>query len=194
MSDTGLFLLINGLAGRIKPLDDLLIGIASDYFLPVIACLILVTLWFGIRDFRLRKLNQEAIIAAVSSIGIVNGLVDLCNNYYFRVRPFNALPPDQMHLLFYKPTDSSFPSNFSAALFALALPIVIRNNKCGAVLLFIALLGGFARVFVGIHYPLDILGGAAIGVFTGFFSFGLIKLVGPVIDYLLSFMRKLYVA
>lgn len=194
MSDTSIFYWINGLAGHIRFFDELLKGLASDYFLPVVACLILVALWFGTRDNLRRRLNQEAIISSLSSVGIANGLVNLSNFFYFRIRPFYTLPESQVHLLFYRPTDSSFPSNFTAMLFALAVPILMYNKKYGLVLLCIALVGGFARIFVGIHYPFDVLGGAGIGIFTGLLSYGLVKLLGPVIDLILRFMRKLYIA
>jgi undecaprenyl-diphosphatase len=194
MSDTPLFFLINGLAGQIRFLDELFKGIASDYFLPVVACLIIVALWFGTRDHLRRRLQQETIIASLISVGIANGLVGLSNFFYFRVRPFYELPESQVNLLFYRPTDSSFPSNFTAMLFALAVPILFKNKKYGLVLLSIALLGGFSRIFVGIHYPFDMLGGAAIGVFTGLLSYALVRLLGPVVDFILVFMRKLYIA
>jgi undecaprenyl-diphosphatase len=194
MSDTSLFLRINGLAGQIRFFDELMKGFASDYFLPIVACLLVVGLWFGARDNLFRRLQQETIIASLISVGIANGLVGLCNAFYFRLRPFAVLPDSQVHLLFYKPTDSSFPSNFTTMLFALAVPIMFKNKKYGLALLGIALVGGFARIFVGIHYPLDVLAGAAIGVLTGLLSWGLVRLLKPVIDLILLFMRKLYIA
>jgi len=194
VSDADIFRLINGLADRNQFVDEVFKAIASDYFLPVLCCLLLVALWFGTSDSARRKIHEIAIIAALSSIGIANGFVSLINNHYFRVRPFNALPPDQVNLIFYPPTDSSFPSNFAAALFALAIPIFIANRKWGTVLLLIALAGGFSRVFVGIHYPLDVLGGAGIGILVGLFSYGLIWLFRPLVNLLLWVLRKIYVA
>jgi undecaprenyl-diphosphatase len=193
MSDTSVFLAINGLAGHIRFFDELLKGIASDYFLPVVACLIVVALWFTARD-QFRRLQQETIIASISAVGISNGMVALFNNYYFRIRPFYVLPESQVNLLFYKPTDSSFPSNFTTMLFALAVPILFQNRKMGLILLAIALGGGFSRVYVGIHYPLDVLTGAGLGIFTGVFAYGLVKLLRPLIDLVLWVMRKLYIA
>lgn len=194
MSDLSLFLFINGLAGKVRFVDELLKGLASDYFLPVACCLILVALWFGTRD-KLRRIElQESIVGSLISVGIANGFVGLCNNLYFRVRPFDDLPAGQVNLLFYRPTDSSFPSNFTAMLFALAVPLFFHNRKYGLILAAVALLGGFARIFVGIHYPLDVLGGAGIGIGTGLLSYALVKLLRPFIDLILGFMRKFFIA
>lgn len=194
MLDTSLFLLINGLAGRVPIVDELFKGIANDYFLPIIACLILVALWFGTRDIRKREVNQKAIIASAISIGMANGIVALCDHFYFRARPFAVLPPSQVHLLFYKPTVSSFPSDFAALLFAIAFPILIKNKKFGLTFLSIALLGSFARVYVGIHYPLDILGGAVIGVLSGFLAYNVIRVLDRLFTDMLRLMRNIYLA
>lgn len=194
MSDTSVFLWINSLAGRVPPVDEFFKGIANDYFLPIISCLMLVALWFGTKDITQRRINQKAIIAAVISIGIASGLVALCNHFYFRARPFTELPTREVHLLFYKPTDSSFPSNFAAILFAIALPIFLKNGKYGLILLSIAVLGGFARIYVGIHYPLDILGGVVFGALSGSMAYGVIRVLESVFTSMLRFMRKIYLA
>jgi undecaprenyl-diphosphatase len=193
MSDTSVFLFINGLAGRVPFIDAIFKGVGDDYFLPVIVCLILVTVWLGTRDFTRRKINQTAILAAISGMGIGTGFVALCNLRWFRIRPFYVLP-DQVHLLFYKPTDSSFPSNFAAVLFGIAFPVIFYNKKLGIVLLVIAVLGGFSRIFIGIHYPLDVLAGAGIGIFSGLVAYGAIRLLRPLVDYILLLLRKVYLA
>jgi undecaprenyl-diphosphatase len=154
----------------------------------------LVFLWFATRDRINREKNQQAILITLMGIGITNVLVALCNQFYFRVRPFNELPASSVNLLFYRPHDSSFPSNFTAALFAIGVAIYFKNKKCGIALLVISFLGGFARIFVGIHYPLDILGGAAIGVFGSFLAYEISKLIAPGISGLLNLLRKIYLA
>ena len=194
MSDTSIFLWINGLAGKVPVFDEFFKGIANDYFALITGCLVLVWLWFATRDVAQREKNQRAVLTAMTSIGIVSAMMMLINNNYFRLRPFDVLPSSSVHLLFYKPTDSSFPSNLAAVIFALAIPVFIKNKRYGSWLLALAVLTGFGRVYIGVHYPLDILGGAALGVLAGIVSFGIIWIIKPLADFLLKIFRILYVA
>lgn len=194
MSNTSVFLFINGLAGKVPPVDEFFKGIANDYFLPVVTCFILVGLWFGTRDARQREMNQSAIITALISIGLVNGMIYLFNGLYFAARPFTELPPGSINLLFYEPTDAAFPSNFTAVLFAMAVPVLIKNRKFGLILLSIALLGGFARIYVGVHYPLDVLGGVAFGTTASLLAYAVSVVLGPALTGMLGLMRKIHLA
>lgn len=194
MTDTDVFYFINGLAGKVPVVDELFKGIANDYFLMIMFCLILVYLWFGTRDIRERQMNQLAVLTAIVGIGIVNGLVVISNLFYFRIRPFNELPADAINLLYYRPTDSSFPSNFAAVLFSIAVVIFLKNKKYGTLLLILALTGGFARVYVGIHYPLDILGGAAIGAIAGCLAYFVIRLTKQLPVLLLQVLQIIFLA
>jgi undecaprenyl-diphosphatase len=194
MTDTSVFLWINGLAGRVALFDEFFKGIANDYFAIITACLVLVWMWFATRDIEQREKNQRTVMMAMISIGIVSGLMLLCNHYYFRTRPFDNLPAGSVHLLFYKPTDSSFPSNIAAVLFAIAVAVSIKNRKYGAWLLALAALSSFGRVYVGVHYPLDILGGAALGTVASFISLGIIRVIKPLPDLILKIARILTLA
>ena len=189
--DQTLFLWINGFAGRITLLDEFLKGMANDYFFIVGSCLILVALWFGTRDVYLRRRNQRGIISALLSLGIAQGIVCIINLFYFRPRPFTELPA---YLLFYLPTDSSFPSNSTSVIFALATAILLVDKKTGSLLLTLALVHGFSRIYVGIHYPLDILGGIIIGVLVALVVSRLLNRFDFWPNYLLKFIRKFYLA
>jgi undecaprenyl-diphosphatase len=194
MTDTALFLFINGLAGRVPFIDGLFKGLSNDYFAIISCCLILIWLWFGTRGETLRQMNQQLVITAVISIGLASILVQICNTFYFRVRPFNELPIGSVNLLFYRPTDSSFPSNLAAVLFAIAISVFIKNKIWGSVLLAIAALGSFGRIFIGIHYPLDVLGGAVFGTAGALLAFLVSRLISPLSNQVLGWLRKIYLA
>ncbi|MEE8194147.1 MAG: phosphatase PAP2 family protein [Dehalococcoidales bacterium] len=190
--DETLFLWINGLAGKSDLLDEFMKGIANDYLFVVSSCLVLLALWFGTRGIHRREENQKAVIGASASLGVATGIVSIFNLFYFRPRPFDTELPT--NLLFYQPTDPSFPSNSAAVVFAIAIAILLADRKAGAFLLFLAFLHGFSRIYVGIHYPSDILAGAAIGALTAFLIFRLIKLIEPWPSRLLGLIRKFYLA
>ena len=189
--DATLFLWINGLAGKWPLLDEFLKGIANDYIFIVSACLVLLALWFGTREIHQREKNQKAIIGASASLGVATGIVGILNLFYFHSRPFIELTTN---LLFYQPTDPSFPSHSTAVVFAIAVAILLADRKAGAFLLLLAFLHGFSRIYVGIHYPSDVLAGAVIGTLTAFLIFRLIKLIEPWPSRLLGLIRKFYLA
>ncbi|MFI2237810.1 phosphatase PAP2 family protein [Streptomyces chrestomyceticus] len=64
------------------------------------------------------------------------------------------------------PGDWSFPSNHSTIAAALAVGIVFAWRALAWLVLPIALLTGFSRVFVGAHYPHDVVAGLALGTLT----------------------------
>jgi undecaprenyl-diphosphatase len=189
--DEKLFLWINGLAGNIAPLDWFIQRIANDYVIIVSACFILLLLWFSTRNAALRERNQKAVACAAASLGISQLVVLGINSLFFRTRPFFEL---DTNLIFYQPTDSSFPSNSTTIVFAVAVAIYIYNKKAGTVLLIMASLLAFSRVFVGIHYPSDVLAGAVIGAAVAFIMYCLFTLLEPWPSRVLGLMRKIYLA
>lgn len=155
--DFTLFRLINGLAGRWVAADEFFRFFANDYIVPTAVVALLVVGWFSGEE-RWRRVVVHALLALL----LANLVVKLCNLTWFRPRPFTF---NEVNLLFYYPSDSSFPSNSAAAVWSMAAAIWLRHRESrlgqGAILL--AALMGIARIWVGIHYPLDILGGAAVG-------------------------------
>jgi undecaprenyl-diphosphatase len=191
MSDTSILLFINGLTGKIPAIDGFFKGFSNDYFPVITACLVLIWMWFATRDSQQREINRRAVITAVFSIGLVSAIVKLSDLVYFRPRPFNVLPSGSLNLLFYRPTDSSFPSNLAAVVFAIAVTVFVKNKTYGSFLLALAVLSSFGRVYMGVHYPLDIVGGASAGVIASAIAYGFARLLRPAINYVLNLQPRI---
>ncbi|HEB01420.1 MAG TPA: phosphatase PAP2 family protein [Candidatus Portnoybacteria bacterium] len=154
--DFYLFEQINNLAGQWIWLDWLGIFLA-EYLGYVLGIILLAFLFFKKKNFWLVGLAfASAILARLV-------LTNLIRWFIYRPRPFIA---DQVNLLMSHKDVSSFPSGHTAFFFALSVSIFFFNKKAGSIFLVASLFIGLARVFVGIHYPLDILAGAVVGVFS----------------------------
>ncbi|MDP2671717.1 MAG: phosphatase PAP2 family protein [bacterium] len=156
--DKEVFSFLNSFS-ELAVLQPVLRFLVNEYFVPVSLALTLFYLWLlG------EKKEKNLALVATLAVGGSNLLIKIINLNYFRARPFLEIPT---HLLYYKPTDSSFPSNASAVAFALATAIWLTNKRLGSLSLLLALTYSLARVIVGVHYPSDVLAGALIGaVFT----------------------------
>jgi len=82
---------------------------------------------------------------------------------WHRPRPF---VDQQVNQLIEHSASGSFPSGHIAFLFALSAAIYFFNKKIGWLFFGLSFLIGLSRIFVGIHYPLDILGGIVVGILS----------------------------
>ena len=189
--DETLFLWINGLVGIVPIVDGAAQIAASDYLAPAVLAFALIALWFGERDAEIRLRQQVGVFVALSSMGLSGLVVFILNMFYFRPRPFVDL---DVNLLFYQPTDSSFPANSAAAAFGMAFGIWGVNRKVGWFAIAVAGLYGLARVYAGVHYPLDILAGAAIAGVVTFAVFRISELAMPILTVIIKVARILRLA
>jgi undecaprenyl-diphosphatase len=154
--DYDLFRAINGLAGRSQAVDAIMIACAK--FLPVVFALVLVALWLT-----WRPTNQRAALLAGISALVALGIGQLIGMAFLRPRPYLT---HQVNLLIAPTADTSFPSDHATLGFAVAVLVWRYNRRAGTALLSLALVLAFARIFVGAHYPSDVLGGAVLGALT----------------------------
>jgi undecaprenyl-diphosphatase len=189
--DSALFNLINGLAGRVQPADALMRLLVNDYFVPTALCLLAGALWFagGTKQERMR--NQRAVLSIIVAVLLANLLVKLCNLVYFRPRPFSV---QQVNLLFYRPSDSSLPSNAAAVGFTFGGVVWQRHRRLGVVMGVLAGLFAFARIYCGVHYPLDVVAGGLIGAVSAYLVGKSQALQLPLMDAIIRVGRKLYLA
>jgi undecaprenyl-diphosphatase len=88
--------------------------------------------------------------------------------FYNRPRPFMDLPLTHK-LISVNPVENfqSFPSGHTIFLFALSWVVYSFNKKLGIFFIVCSAIVGMARIFVGVHWPSDILGGAVLGIIVG---------------------------
>ncbi|MFQ5811599.1 MAG: undecaprenyl-diphosphatase [Anaerolineae bacterium] len=189
--DFQLFQLINNLAGHNALLDGLVRLLVNEYFLTTAMSLILVIFWFEGQDQDRRERNQRAILQAIIALFIANVILKLCNLIYFRPRPF---VDHEVNLLFYHPTDSSFPSNPATVGFSVATAIWLYNRRLGALLLVLATLFGLARIYCGVHYPADVIAGALLGALSAYLVVRKGGFIDPIISLIIRTGRRLYLA
>jgi len=164
-ADWTLFELCNGLAGRSPAWDTLIRVLINDYGITTALVLVLFGLWFTGKSPQAREQNQHAVFSAILSVLLANLFVKALNLLWYRPRPFAYRT---VTLLFYRPSDSSFPSNPTSIGFCIATAVWLFNRKLGSVLYVLASLLGLARLCGGVHYPSDIVGGAVIGILSAY--------------------------
>ena len=162
-TDYKVFNAINGMAGRNGVLDTIIVGCAK--YLPIIFALALVGLWLTWKPH-----NQRGAFLAGTAALIALGVGQLVGFAFPRPRPYLAHP---VNLLISRSTDTSFPSDHATLGFAVAVMVWQYNRRVGTWLLILAAVLAFARVFVGAHYPSDVLGGAVLGALTSLLIAGL---------------------
>lgn len=187
--DYWLFAAINGLAGRYTWLDAAARLLLNDYFVPTVMALALLALWFEHSDLTgLDRANQRAVLAATLSAALANAVLKGLNLLYFRPRPFAY---HAVTLLFYHPTDSSFPSNAATLGFAVAAGVWFYNRAWGGGLLVVAALFGLSRIFGGVHYPLDVLAGAGLGWGSAYLVYRQDYLLNRLLDFAVTLASRL---
>lgn len=154
LTNTSLFLAIFELQHKYPLLDSLMI-FGAEY-------LIYVTFVFAIiLAFKFGAEEKKALFLTIISLGISILLIWLIRLFYIEQRPFATYNFDP---LIQKMKDPSFPSGHTTTMAVVAFSFYYYKSKFAPIFVLLLVWVGFARVFVGVHFPLDILGGVITGL------------------------------
>ncbi|AXE76195.1 phosphatase PAP2 family protein [Streptomyces atratus] len=157
--DGGLYTWITELAQRSPAALDSTIRVWSDYGLALFALLMLASWWRSRSAGPARTAMALCTPLVVVAAYIVN---DLVKSAFHEQRPCQTL-----HVVTVEACpalgDWSFPSNHAAIAAAAATAIWLTDRRLGALAVPAALLMAASRVWIGVHYPHDVL----IGLVTG---------------------------
>ncbi len=157
--DQYLFRLINGFTLKYIWLDTVAIFFATY---AGYALLLTIPIFLLLRAQKYWPMVWQGLIAAFFSRFIV---AEIIRFFIARPRPFvngNIIP-----LVGREPLYDSFPSGHATFYFALSTVFYLYNKKAGVAFLLASSAIALARVFVGVHWPTDVVGGAVIGILSG---------------------------
>jgi undecaprenyl-diphosphatase len=148
---------INAGAGGQGPLDALMVA-ASAYGVPLLIALVVIQ-WWGRSA---RDHVRHVCIGAGLSFLIGLGLNQIILLVVHRIRPYDA---GVSHLIVPPSPDWSFPSDHATAALSIAATFAMhRLNGRAAFLIVLALIVCWSRIYIGIHFASDVLGGALTGL------------------------------
>ncbi|MBI2019700.1 phosphatase PAP2 family protein [Candidatus Daviesbacteria bacterium] len=152
MDNVSLFFQIYNLNGQNANIDKLMVFV-TDYLIHLLFILSFIVSWKG------KILDRKAFLIMLISFPIAVILIKIIHIFIYEPRPwvtFNLIPLADNHF------DASFPSRHATLSAVIAFSYLYFGSKWAAPFLIAMLLIGFSRIYVGVHYPLDILGGFVV--------------------------------
>ncbi|MGW6458565.1 phosphatase PAP2 family protein [Streptomyces sp. NPDC055078] len=162
--DLSLLYDINGLAKAAPPWFDRVMGFVGEYGIMFGLVVVGLWAWWSVR----RRGTAEDSVAAVAGLvwaplaAAVALVVNIpIRGFVERPRPF--MDHSGLEVLVSGKTDYSFVSDHSTMAMAIAVGVFLAHRRFGFAALGLALAEGFLRVYMGVHYPTDVIGGFALG-------------------------------
>jgi len=180
--DYKIFRRINQLAGRYSVLDMLMILVSNK--VRYLFAFVLMSMWF--RGDSQRKVIRYALISATFTL-----LIDmLIKCFYFKPRPFIK---HRVGILIPSKMNSAFLSKHTLLATAVSTSIFLHERVIGSVMWVVSLLTGFSRIWVGHHYPSDIIRSLFVGSLTSIIVekiFGSLKIMNRKTRKCYALIRK----
>lgn len=164
-----LFKLINGLAHKSMALDKVMIIFTK--YIPIVFMAVLAGIYiYGVvkKDIRFRCIAVD--VFAMTAINLF--LSFLIGLVYYVPRPFVN---NKVNLLLPHTPDASFPSDHVIGTMSIALGVNTWFKLYGRILILLSCIVGVSRVYVGHHYPFDVIGGILISIISNYLYKKIVK-------------------
>lgn len=179
-----LFYSINKFAGYSSVLDAIA-KVAAEY-LPFLFIPVIMYYWF----FKKEDTSKIRLLLVGYSVLLALSINFLITIFYFHPRPF------MLHmgkLLIVHGPETSFPSDHATFMFSIAFMFIAFNEfrKTGIILTILALIGGMARVFTGVHFLFDVAGSMGVSLVSTIVIFALKDIFLPMNKWLIEFYKDI---
>ena len=169
--DTTIFLFLN--RGVANPVFDIVMPFLTDlnnWKIPI-ALLWLSLIIFGGKKGRITALLVVVILTMTDQLSS-----SLIKPWVGRVRPCFVL--ENVRLLINQPHSPSFPSSHATNNAGMAFLFSMKYRRFTWLFILIAVMVAYSRIYVGVHYPSDILAGGVLGVLCAAVILGIEKAIG----------------
>lgn len=148
---------INSFAGQSVVLDQIMIGVTT-FGVPLMVLLVVLQWW----PKKPRDYMRHTCAAAGFSFLLGLGIAQIMLLFIHRIRPYDV---GISHLIIAPTADWSFPSDHAIASLSIVFAFALQGlRRWATIFLALAALVCFSRIYVGMHYASDILGGAAVAL------------------------------
>ncbi len=126
-----------------------------------------------------RMCGATMAVSLILSLIFCNGIM---KPIIHRSRPFWIDETLCANLLVAQPTDFSFPSGHTSASFSAAVALFTRNKKLGIPAIVLAILISVSRLYIGVHFPTDVLVSVVLGTIYGILANLIVKFLCKLYD------------
>lgn len=160
------------------------LAVVETWAVPLLA-LATFALWLLARPGADRKwkLASASALASAALALLINQVI---GKFWHRERPFAAHP--SAHVWGSRSHDPSFPSDHASAAFAIGFAVFLFDRVVGSIFLLAATVIGVGRVFIGAHYPADVLAGVLVGLGAALL---VVRVARPLIERLVRLVESL---
>lgn len=167
MDNVDLFFLIFNLRNQSVLLDNLMIFGARYLILVAFLLFFILAVKGSIKE-------KKAFLISILALPVATLIIMGIHLFIVEPRPFVTYHLTPLYT--YNP-DASFPSRHASFIAVLAFSYIYFKSKWALLFLIFMIWVGISRIYVGIHYPLDILGGFIVGIVSLVIALHLKKLI-----------------